>query len=98
MAARPPIPLWPSAAPGALGTAPEDVPQITPYVADRVDPLRSAVVVCPGGGYRNLSMEKEGSKVAEFLNGLGITAFVLRYRLGPRYRHPVPLGDARRAL
>jgi acetyl esterase/lipase len=98
MAARPPIPLWPSAAPGALGTAPEDVPQITPYVADRVDPRQSAVVVCPGGGYRNLSMEKEGSKVAEFLNGLGVTAFVLRYRLGPRYRHPVPLGDARRAL
>ena len=46
----------------------------------------------PGGGYRNLSMEKEGSKVAEFLNGLGVAAFVLRYRLGPRYRHPVPLG------
>ena len=43
-------------------------------------------------------MEKEGSKVAEFLNGLGVAAFVLRYRLGPRYRHPVPLGDARRAL
>ena len=56
------------------------------------------MVVCPGGGYRNLSMEKEGSKVAEFLNGLGVAAFVLRYRLGPRYRHPVPLGDARRAL
>jgi acetyl esterase/lipase len=98
MAVRPPIPLWSAAAPGALGTAAEDIPQITPYLADRVDARRSAVVICPGGGYRNLSMEKEGSKVAEFLNGLGVTAFVLRYRLGPRYRHPVPLGDARRAL
>ena len=75
--------------PGALGTAPEDVPQITPYLPDRADPRRTAVIVCPGGGYRNLSMENEGSKVAEFLNGLGVTAFVLRYRLGPRYRHPV---------
>ncbi|MEO5823262.1 MAG: alpha/beta hydrolase [Vicinamibacteraceae bacterium] len=98
MAARPSIPLWSGAAPGTLGTAPEDIPQITPYVPDRVDARGAAVVVCPGGGYRNLSMEKEGSKVAEFLNGLGVTAFVLRYRLGPRYRHPVPLGDARRAL
>jgi acetyl esterase/lipase len=98
MAARPPVPLWPGAAPGALGTAPEDVPQLTPYVPDRLDPHGTTIVVCPGGGYRNLSMEKEGSKVAEFLNGLGMVAFVLRYRLGPRYRHPVPLDDARRAL
>jgi acetyl esterase/lipase len=98
MAVRPPLPLWSGAAPGALGDTPDDVPQITPYVADRPDPRGAAVVVCPGGGYRNLSMEKEGSKVAEFFNGLGVTAFVLRYRLGPRYRHPVPLGDARRAL
>ena len=98
MPPRPAIDLWPQGAPGALGTAPEDVPQLTPYVPDRPDPLGTAIVVCPGGGYRNLSMEKEGSKVAEFLNGLGVTAFVLRYRLGPRYRHPIPLGDARRAL
>jgi acetyl esterase/lipase len=98
MAVRPPLPLWPGAAPGALGDTPEDIPQITPYVADRPDPGGTAVVVCPGGGYRNLSMEKEGSKVAEFFNGLGVTAFVLRYRLGPRYRHPIQLGDARRAL
>ena len=98
MAVRPPIPLWSAAAPGALGTAAEDIPQITPYLADRVDARRSAVVICPGGGYRNLSMEKEGSKVAEFLNGLGVTAFVLRYRLGPRYHHPIELGDAQRAI
>jgi acetyl esterase/lipase len=98
MPPRPAIDLWPQGAPGALGAAPEDVPQITPYLPERPDPLGTAIVVCPGGGYRNLSMEKEGSKVAEFLNGLGVTAFVLRYRLGPRYRHPIPLGDARRAL
>jgi acetyl esterase/lipase len=98
MPPRPAIDLWPQGAPGALGTTPEDVPQITPFVPDRLDTHGTAVIVCPGGGYRNLSMEKEGSKVAEFLNGLGVAAFVLRYRLGPRYRHPIPLGDARRAL
>jgi acetyl esterase/lipase len=98
MPPRPAVDLWPRGAPGALGTEPADVPQITPYLPDRVDPRGTAVVVCPGGGYRNLSMEKEGTKVAEFLNGLGVAAFVLRYRLGPRYRHPIPLGDARRAL
>jgi acetyl esterase/lipase len=98
MPPRAALPLWPEGAPGALGAAPEDVPQITPYVPDRPDARGAGVVVCPGGGYRHLSMEKEGSKVAEFLNGLGVAAFVLRYRLGPRYRHPVPLGDARRAL
>jgi acetyl esterase/lipase len=98
MPPRAPIPLWPDGAPGALGTAPEDVPQITPYLPDRPDPRAAAIVVCPGGGYRNLSMEKEGSTVAEFLEGLGVATFVLRYRLGPRYRHPVPLGDARRAI
>ena len=36
--------------------------------------------------------------MAEWLNGFGVSAFVLQYRLGPRYRHPAPLQDARRAL
>jgi acetyl esterase/lipase len=98
MPARPPVRLWSDAAPGARGTAPEDIPMLTPYPAERPSGDGTAVVICPGGGYRNLSMEKEGSLVAAFLNGLGVSAFVLQYRLGPRYRHPVPLGDARRAL
>ena len=98
MPAQPAIPLWPRRAPGALGTTPDDIPDITPYVPDRPDPNGTAIIVCPGGGYRRLSMEKEGSDVGTFLNSLGIVAFVLRYRVGPRYRHPVPLSDAQRAL
>jgi acetyl esterase/lipase len=43
-------------------------------------------------------MEKEGFAIARWLNDHGVAAFVLRYRLGPRYHHPVELGDAQRAI
>ena len=56
------------------------------------------MVVFPGGGYRNLAMDHEGKQIAEWLNSLGISAFVLKFRLGPRYHHPIELGDAQRAL
>jgi acetyl esterase/lipase len=91
-----PEPLWPNGAPGALGTADEDKPTITPFLAKA--PNGTAVIVCPGGGYRNLSMEKEGTDVAKWLNSLGISAYVLKYRLGPKYHHPVMLHDAQRAI
>jgi acetyl esterase/lipase len=45
-----------------------------------------------------LAMDDEGREIAEWLNARGVAAFVLRYRLGPRYHHPVELGDAQRAL
>ncbi len=57
----------------------------------------TAVVICPGGGYQLLAVEMEGSDVARWLNGLGVTAFVLRYRL-KEWGHPAPLRDALRAL
>jgi acetyl esterase/lipase len=56
------------------------------------------VVVCPGGGYGGLAMDHEGKQIADWLNSLGVAAFVLKYRLGPRYHHPAPLQDAQRAL
>jgi acetyl esterase/lipase len=56
------------------------------------------VIVCPGGGYVSLASNHEGRQVASYLNSLGIAAFVLRSRLGPRYRHPIELGDALRAI
>ena len=43
-------------------------------------------------------MDKEGDQVARWLNSIGVTAFVLKYRLGPKYHHPVELGDAQRAI
>jgi acetyl esterase/lipase len=90
--------LWPQGAPGALGNEPVDQPKITVYRAPADKANGAAVVVCPGGGYRVVAADHEGKQVAEWLNGLGVTAFVLQYRLGPRYHHPVPLQDAQRAL
>jgi len=49
------------------------------------------MVVLPGGGYGFLASH-EGPTVAEWLNTLGVTAFVLKYRLGPKYHHPVEMG------
>lgn len=98
-AATPPqtIPLWPTGAPGAVGTAPVDTPTITIYLPPR-NPTRTGIVICPGGGYSELAIEKEGTKVAQWLNTRGVAAFVLKYRLGPRYHHPAPLMDAQRAI
>jgi len=90
--------LWPEGAPGALGTEPADRPKITVYRAPSEDANGAAVVVCPGGGYGRLASDHEGRQVAEWLNSLGVSAFVLQYRLGPRYRHPAPLEDAQRAI
>jgi acetyl esterase/lipase len=92
------IPLWSGGAPGALGTDDSDIPVITVYLPRTVAPNTPAVVVCPGGGYRALAANHEGRQVASYLNSLGVAAFVLRYRLGPRYHHPIELGDAQRAI
>ncbi len=92
------IPLWAGAAPGALGTDETDIPAITVYLPRTLAPNTPAVIVCPGGGYVSLAMNHEGRQVASYLNSLGIAAFVLRYRLGPRYHHPIELGDAQRAI
>ncbi len=92
-----PIKLWPGAAPGAIGNEPEDVPTITPYLPPRERATGAAVVVCPGGGYQMLA-DHEGRPVAEWLNSIGVAAFVLKYRIAPRYHHPAPMLDAARAL
>ncbi len=91
-----PITLWPDGAPGAIGKEPADIPTLTPYLP-KEKATGAAVIVCPGGGYSHLA-DHEGRPVAEWLNSIGITAFVLKYRLGPRYHHPAPLQDAARAI
>jgi acetyl esterase/lipase len=90
--------LWPGGAPGAQGSEQADQPTLYPFVVPEGRGVGTAVVVCPGGGYQHLSMEKEGSDIARWLNSLGVTAFVLQYRLGPKYHHPIELGDAQRAI
>jgi acetyl esterase/lipase len=89
--------LWPNGAPGAQGTADEDKPTLTYYAPKRAK-NGTAVVVCPGGGYRGLAMDHEGVQVATWLNSLGITAFVLKYRLGPKYHHPAEMNDVHKAI
>jgi len=92
------MPLWSGAAPGALGSDDADTPTLTVFLPRTMREGTPAVVVCPGGGYQNLASNHEGRQVANYLNSLGIAAFVLKYRLGPRYHHPVELGDAQRAI
>jgi acetyl esterase/lipase len=62
----------------------------------------TAIIICPGGGYVRLSMDNEGSDVAKRLTELGITAFVLKYRLPNDQSQPdkttAPLLDAQQAL
>ena len=91
------IPLWPKGAPGSEGkTEPEVVktsaggdrsvwsihnPNITPYLPAKEKATGVAVLVCPGGGHRNLAIEHEGYNVAKWFQERGIAAFVLKYRL-----------------
>ncbi|HKQ03955.1 MAG TPA: alpha/beta hydrolase [Blastocatellia bacterium] len=91
------IKLWTDAAPGAVGSEPSDVPTLTPYLPPRERATGAAVIVCPGGGYQMLA-DHEGRPVAEWLNTLGIAAFVLKYRIAPRYHHPAMMLDAQRAM
>ena len=93
-----PIVLWENGAPGALGKEPLDIPTLTGYFPAKEKATGAAIIVAPGSGYSRLSDVKEGSAVAEWLNTLGITAFVLKYRHTARYPHPAPLQDAARAV
>jgi acetyl esterase/lipase len=89
--------LWPEGAPGALGKDDGDIPKLYVYPAPGAG-VHSSVIVLPGGGYTHLVMEKEGAVEARWLNAHGVTAFVLEYRLGPRYRFPAPMQDGARAV
>jgi acetyl esterase/lipase len=91
------IPIWPGVAPGSEGWNWEESsnvgqdqlrrvgnvtrPVLIAYLPDAAVANGTAVVVCPGGGFRWLAIEHEGSQVAAYLNSLGVAAFVLKYRL-----------------
>jgi acetyl esterase/lipase len=90
--------LWPGGAPGAQGAEDRDKPALTIYMPPNTTGPMTAVIVAPGGGYGTLSMNLEGRAPANYFNTLGVAAFVLRYRLGPQYHHPIELGDAQRAV
>ncbi len=102
------VPLWPEGVPGAIANAGAEVladgrvsnvhqPTITTYPAAAMATAATAVIVCPGGGYQRIAIDKEGTDVARWLNTLGVSAFVLKYRL-KEYGHPAPLRDILRAI
>ncbi|WP_310595169.1 alpha/beta hydrolase [Flavobacterium sp.] len=77
-------------------------PNLSIYLSKKELANGSAVIIFPGGGYSHLAMYKEGQKVAEWLNSLGITAFVLKYRLPSdlimKDKTIAPLQDAQEAI
>ena len=91
------IELWPDGAPGALGKDAADRPTLTLYQPPADKASGACVMVCPGGGYGGLAGH-EGEPIARWLNSIGVAGAVLHYRLGPRYHHPIMLGDAARGI
>jgi len=79
-------------------------PTITVYEPDPAKATGTAVVICPGGGYNILAMDLEGEEVAAWLNSIGVTGILLKYRVPRREgtpkdtRPPQPLMDAQRAV
>jgi acetyl esterase/lipase len=107
------IPLWPTGAPGAVDFKAQPLPPDSPpvFLRNIVNPdLRvfrparpngHALLVIPGGAYWFVSVANEGVELAERLTPLGITVFVMTYRLpgeGWKHRSDVPLQDAQRAM
>lgn len=76
-------------------------PQIHVFRPEPTRNTGAAVVICPGGGFHILAWDLEGTEVAEWLNSLGVTAIVLKYRVPTANRDPrwlAPVQDAQRAI
>ena len=72
-------------------------PRMYAYPASAENNCKTAVLICPGGGYSGVSAVKEGEEFARWFNKLGVSAFVLYYRM-PNGHHEIPLKDAQTAL
>jgi acetyl esterase/lipase len=76
-------------------------PTLTLYRPEPANDTGAAVLVCPGGGYNILALDLEGTETCEWLNSIGVTAALLKYRVPRREgrpAHEAPLQDAQRAL
>jgi formylglycine-generating enzyme required for sulfatase activity len=93
------IPLWDAGhVPGATGDGPLDAPFLTVFEPREGAANGGAVIVAPGGGNIMLMYGGEGADIAEVFNDWGVTAFVLTYRLSPRYDNDARALDGRRAI
>lgn len=90
--------LWPTRAPQSNSDDVNEIPTITVFRPHPGTENGTAVIVAPGGGYIMLATTLEGRLVADWLASRGITAFLLKYRVGPSARLPVPLFDGVRAV
>ena len=88
--------LWSGSAPNDNGDS-RDTAKVTVYLPDEKEATGRAVVICPGGGYSHLAIDKEGHDWAPFYNNMGIAAIVLKYRM-PNGNHEVPVSDAEEAM
>lgn len=102
------IPIWPEGVPDAQPNGGTEyikddrvynvqVPTLTYFPAPLNKATGTAVIVCPGGGYVRLSVVNEGNSYTRWLNSLGVSCFILKYRL-KEYGHPAPLRDVLRAV
>jgi acetyl esterase/lipase len=110
------LPLYSGSIPNAKGTTNTEYiergdyklfkkvshPDISVFLPTRLLANGQAVVICPGGGYVQLSMDLEGTDIAAYLNSIGVAAIVLKYRLPSAetniYPAKAPLMDAHRAM
>ncbi|MFH7001010.1 alpha/beta hydrolase [Flavobacterium bizetiae] len=78
------------------------IPTLSVFLPAKPKPNQAAVIIFPGGGYQHLAIDKEGTKVAEWFNSLGIAAFVVKYRLPSdkimKNKNIGPLQDAQEAV
>ncbi|MDD7461892.1 MAG: alpha/beta hydrolase [Prevotellaceae bacterium] len=90
------LPLW-EGKPKVKSKDANDTAQISVFLPDAKTATGRAVVICPGGGYKSLSMDTEGTHWASFFNNIGIAAIVLKYRM-PNGKKEVPISDAEEAM
>jgi len=89
--------LWPKETPLQTDRQVVD-PYYLFYPADPAKNTGTAVVIFPGGGYVGVTMDREGMRLAEWLNTIGVSGIVVNYRRGVDCQHPIPLMDAQRAI
>lgn len=93
------IPLWEAGkVPLATGDGPLDAPFLTPFLPAKGKGNSSAIVIAPGGGNIMLMYGVEGLEIAERYNDWGAAAFVLTYRLAPKYGENARVQDGNRAV